>query len=111
MRAPLQFVLDFFTGGDPVVSASGRAPMPLTTQPVAQAQDVDLTPHRAAPSLAPGLAHDERVPAVLGFTHPAANRHAQLQGVTVSYRFERSRRKSIGFLVGPMVWWCVRPTG
>jgi hypothetical protein len=35
-----------------------------------------------------------------GFTHPAANRHAQLQGVTVSYRFERSRRKSIGFLVG-----------
>jgi predicted metal-dependent hydrolase len=36
----------------------------------------------------------------LGFTHPAANRHAQLQSVTVSYRFERSRRKSIGFLVG-----------
>jgi predicted metal-dependent hydrolase len=35
-----------------------------------------------------------------GFTHPAANRHAQLQGVTVSYRFERSRRKSIGFVVG-----------
>jgi predicted metal-dependent hydrolase len=35
-----------------------------------------------------------------GFTHPAANRHAQLQGVTVSFRFERSRRKSIGFLVG-----------
>ncbi len=100
MRAPLQFVLDFFTGGDPVVPASGRAPMPVTTQPVAQAQDADLTPHRAAPSLAPGLAHDERVPAVLGFTHPAANRHAQLQGVTVSYRFERSRRKSIGFLVG-----------
>jgi predicted metal-dependent hydrolase len=36
----------------------------------------------------------------LGFTHPAANRHAQLQGVTVSFRFERSRRKSIGFMVG-----------
>jgi predicted metal-dependent hydrolase len=35
-----------------------------------------------------------------GFTHPAANRHAQVQGVTVSFRFERSRRKSIGFLVG-----------
>ncbi len=29
-----------------------------------------------------------------------ANRHAQVQGVTVSFRFERSRRKSIGFLVG-----------
>ena len=35
-----------------------------------------------------------------GFTHPAANRHAQLQGIMVSFRFERSRRKSIGFLVG-----------
>ncbi len=35
-----------------------------------------------------------------GFTHPAANRHSQLQGVMVSFRLERSRRKSIGFLVG-----------
>ena len=37
----------------------------------------------------------------IGFTHASANRHASLQGVTVSYRFERSRRKSIGFTVGP----------
>lgn len=36
-----------------------------------------------------------------GYTHAAANRHALLRGVTVSYRFERSRRKSIGFAVGP----------
>ena len=36
-----------------------------------------------------------------GFTHALANRHAVLLGVTVSYRFERSRRKSIGFTVGP----------
>jgi predicted metal-dependent hydrolase len=68
MRAPLQFVLDFFTGADPVV------PTP---------------PARDVPSVQ-----------VTGFGHPAANRHAQLQGVTVSFRFERSRRKSIGFMVG-----------
>lgn len=37
----------------------------------------------------------------MGHTHASANRHALLQGVTVSYRFERSRRKSIGFTVGP----------
>lgn len=76
MRGPLQFVLDFFTGGD------AQSPSP-------------------APSLAPSPAqpHSEAHPA-MGFTHPAANRHAQLQGVTVSFRFERSRRKSIGFLVG-----------
>ena len=36
-----------------------------------------------------------------GFTHAQANRHALLMGVTVSYRFERSRRKSIGLTVGP----------
>ncbi|MBM3397034.1 MAG: M48 family metallopeptidase [Betaproteobacteria bacterium] len=68
MRTPLQFVLDFFTGGDPVVPTS---------------------PVRDGPSAQP-----------IGFAHPTANRHAQLQGVTVSFRFERSRRKSIGFMVG-----------
>jgi len=36
-----------------------------------------------------------------GFIHATANRHALLQGVTVSYLFERSRRKSIGFTIGP----------
>ena len=40
-------------------------------------------------------------PSGSGFTHPAANRHAQLQGRRVSYRFERSRRRTIGLLVGP----------
>jgi hypothetical protein len=71
MRAPLQFVLDFFTGGDPVVVPQ-----------------------------APVLDKEVLSPAASGFSHPAANRHALLQGVAVSYRFERSRRKSIGFMVG-----------
>ena len=67
-----QLALDFFAGADP-------APMsrPLEAPP-------------EAPTLNPG-----------GHTHASANRHALLQGVTVSYRFERSRRKSIGFTVGP----------
>ena len=75
MRTPLQFVLDFFTGGDP------EPPSALVAQ----------TPAAVPASPAQGL----------GFTHPAANRHVQLQGMTVSYRFERARRRSIGFLVGP----------
>lgn len=82
MRAPLQFVFDFFTGGDPVVPAPSAHPAPAPT--------VDL----------PAASHGMRPASHAGFTHPAANRHAQLQGVTVSFRFERSRRKSIGFLVG-----------
>ena len=80
MRAPLQFVLDFFTGGDPV--------MP-TPRPPAVSTPAD-----------PPNAFERPVPLTSGFTHPAANRHAHLQGATVSFRFERSRRKSIGFLVG-----------
>ena len=46
-------------------------------------------------------ANSAPAPAADGYTHAQANRHALLHGVTVSYRFERSRRKSIGFTVGP----------
>ena len=81
MKSPLQLVLDFFTGTDPAPSpqmASGTTATP------------DAPPH---PIQAPSN------PA--GFVHPAANRHALLHGMAVSYRFERSRRRSIGFVVGP----------
>jgi predicted metal-dependent hydrolase len=97
MRAPLQFVLDFFTGGDPEVPT----PVPLPSSGV-------LMPD-ASPQAAPGHSPSPQAPTsdkaqpwpgAVGFNHPVANRHAQLQGVAVSYRFERSRRKSIGFMVG-----------
>lgn len=74
MRTPLQFALDFFTGGDPE-----PRPEPLTNP----GSPVPLT----------SAVRD-------GYTHPTANRHAQLQGFAVSYRFERSRRRSIGFVIG-----------
>ncbi len=81
MRKPwpqlAQLALDFFTGGDP-------EPLPL-----------------AADTSAGRLPVPEPLINGVGFTHATANRHAVLQGVTVSYRFERSRRKSIGFTVGP----------
>lgn len=96
MRAPLQFVLDFFTGGDPVQPTT-IAPSPTTAMapPTVEARSAAIPP--SAGDAEGPLAPPEASP--WGFTHPAANRHAQLQGVTVSYRFERSRRKSIGFLV------------
>jgi predicted metal-dependent hydrolase len=104
MRAPLQFVLDFFTGGDPVQPAPSASVAPTAD---ARAPDVSSAPASpSSPSASVPSTGDQETPSAqpedrcLGFTHPAANRHAQLQGVTVSYRFERSRRKSIGFLVG-----------
>ena len=99
MRAPLQFVLDFFTGGDPVQPATVPAPTASASPgptPILDAQS-------AAPPRGPGKAEGalpQPDTSPWGFTHPAANRHAQLQGVMVSFRLERSRRKSIGFLVG-----------
>jgi hypothetical protein len=98
MRAPLQFVLDFFTGGDPV--------MPTPPQPQTSISTSTPATSTAKPGVGPsaGIHPADASVALLspssGFTHPAANRHAQVQGVTVSFRFERSRRKSIGFMVG-----------
>ncbi|MGV0960363.1 MAG: M48 family metallopeptidase [Limnohabitans sp.] len=94
MRAPLQFVLDFFTGGDPVMPARPVAlpprPQPKeSSQAQAETPVADVPPPQALPT-----------PQALGFTHPNANRHAVLHGMTVSFLFERSRRRSIGFLVG-----------
>ena len=100
MRAPLQYVLDFFTGGEPALPLAPGAPPPKAAAPLPQ------NPIAIAPSQQHGLQGEAAKPdtthsaGVQGFTHPAANRHAQLQEVTVSYRFERARRKSIGFLVG-----------
>ena len=68
-----QLALDFFLGPDP-------EPVSGTLQ----------APSEPGPAASPS-----------GFVHNTANRHALLQGVTVSYLFERSRRKSIGFTVGP----------
>jgi predicted metal-dependent hydrolase len=96
MRAPLQFVLDFFTGGDPVMPASlvsSAAPAPA--QPPSAPPTADSA---EAPPLRVLPAPETTEPA--GFTHPNANRHALLHGITVSYVFERARRRSIGFLVG-----------
>lgn len=118
MRAPLQYVLDFFTGGDPVLPSRAQSPghpagrasgassdlvQPKPSTPNAPTNDpshgVSASPtERSSVLLDPPVAAP--LPAPIGFTHPAANRHAQLQDVVVSYRFERSRRKSIGFMVG-----------
>ena len=81
MRQPwnrlAQLALDFFSGAEPE-PLKAAAPLPQEALPVPQPSSI-----------------------AMGFTHAAANRHAVLQGVTVAYRFERSRRKSIGFTVGP----------
>ncbi len=97
MRAPLQFVLDFFTGGDPVQPTTlPSSPPKVWVPPATDAQSV--APLSSSGAVEGFQSQTDASP--WGFTHPSANRHAQLQGVMVSFRLERSRRKSIGFLVG-----------
>jgi predicted metal-dependent hydrolase len=108
VRAPLQFVLDFFTGGDPVLPEPrpATAPSSGSAAPPSDLSPASPTPATAQPlmdrmrAIGPAEPQPNAEPAAWGFTHPVANRHAQLQGVPVSYLFERSRRKSIGFMVG-----------
>ena len=100
MRAPLQFVLDFFTGGEPVLP-SPHAAVRTAAGPAASPSQRPLDPFAViSKAVAPAEPHAPQNEAEWGFTHPTANRHAQLQGVRVSFLFERSRRKSIGFMVG-----------
>jgi len=82
MRNPLQLVLDFLSPS-PVVAASPPKPTPQGAQfetPLASG-----TPDRGVVSL----------------THPRANRETVLEGMRVNYLFQRVRRRSIGFVVGP----------
>lgn len=91
MRHPVQFVLDFFGSGP--VSAPLPTSVPSTEAPrgVQNRDRLASDPTSVADPLQGLPAH----------THPLANRHAVLQGVPVSYRFDRSRRRSIGLTVGP----------
>ena len=83
MRNPLQLVLDFLSPS--VEPAPLRQAPPLTPSSVA----IELP---QPPQV--GKGH-------VALNHPRANRETQLQGLRVAYLFQRVRRKSIGFVVGP----------
>jgi predicted metal-dependent hydrolase len=98
MRNPLQLVLDFLSpspaadvpparqGAGPTVTSPPRikSPAPLRPTPRTDAA-TNNTPYSDAATL----------------THPRANRETVLEGMRVSYLFQRVRRRSIGFVVGP----------
>lgn len=71
--------------------------------------DLFEPPPAAAPAPAPAVAAPagppaEPLSAVLApasFHHPRGNRQSVLDGTVVGYLFERARRRSIGFTVGP----------
>jgi hypothetical protein len=65
-----------------------------------------VAPENIAPVAAPGVSHtlaqplgQAMVPAA--FTHPRANRELRLGNAVVGYLFQRAKRRTIGFVVGP----------
>ena len=80
MRNPLQLVLDFLSPS-PEPAPTPRAPG-VVKSPAASSSAVPLS--------------DE-----VAIAHPRANRETVLEGMRVAYLFQRVRRRSIGFVVGP----------
>ena len=87
MRSLLQFTLDLFDTE--------------SNQPLAQVE-------RALPAIesvakgapVPGQAFGDVMPPA-NFRHPRANRESRLCDALVAYEFKRSKRRTIGFVVGP----------
>jgi predicted metal-dependent hydrolase len=91
MHRLLQLTLDFF---DAVPAAPADAP---------PKRETPRKPREDKPTVAP-TTPEPRLDEVLlpaSFRHPRANREAVLGDSVVAFEFKRSRRRNIGFMVGP----------
>ena len=93
MRNPLQLVLDFLS------PPQERTPQALDKSP--RTFDSNNTPKPGALRTTVGSSAPVQMPDEVSIAHPRANRETVLEGMRVAYLFQRVRRRSIGFLVGP----------
>lgn len=100
MRNPLQLVLDFLSPPQEPAPPSVRKARPtFTSSPISS-----LSPTNQASGLGNPTSAANSATAVSGeiaIAHPRANRETVLEGMRVAYLFQRVRRRSIGFVVGP----------
>ena len=89
MRNPLQLVLDFLSPLQAPSSPASTASPSSTASPE----------QRASPGPTPNS--KVAIPSEVAIAHPRANRETVLEGMRVAYLFQRVRRRSIGFVVGP----------
>jgi predicted metal-dependent hydrolase len=114
MHPLLRYTLDLFDAlpaAAPVAAPSVRPRKTLT--PGSSKPFRPLAPVEYAQQATNSIANSEPVgPFVAGqslqaaiapaaFAHPRANREVRLQGAVVAYAFERAKRRTIGFVVGP----------
>ncbi len=93
MRGFFQYTLDLFDALAPVERTQG-APETIAPAATPVAQATPGVSHTLAQPLNQAI-----VPAA--FTHPRANRELRLGDATVAYLFQRAKRRTIGFVVGP----------
>ena len=97
MHRLLQFTLDLFGPESPLDSPDFKL-----NEPPALVGNRQSAIEPVAPLARSGAVHGPGkalVPAT--FEHPRANREAQLSGAIVAYELRRSKRRTIGFAVGP----------
>ena len=93
MRNPLQLVLDFLSPP----RETAQSPFDKT-----QVTPASVKPPKSGVSRS--LVHPStqvELPGEVSIAHPRANRETVLEGMRVAYLFQRVRRRSIGFVVGP----------
>ena len=98
IRGFFQYTLDLFDALAPVDSALDApeiiAPEKLVSPEASVAQPTPGESHKLAQPLSQAI-----MPAA--FTHPRANRELRLGDAMVGYLFQRAKRRTIGFVVGP----------
>ena len=103
MRSLLQFTLDLFDPEppsppkplNPGFEGSNRPPALVDTASVA----IKSIANAVGSNLPAKLLSDAIAPVM--FRHPRANRESRLCDALVAYEFKRSKRRTIGFVVGP----------
>lgn len=96
LRRLCQYTLDLF-GAPALVDSAQAAPETIANQKPALTRE---DPPAVRLPLVPGQPlHQAIAPAA--FTHPRANRQLRLGDAHVAYLFQRAKRRTIGFVVGP----------
>jgi predicted metal-dependent hydrolase len=101
MRNPLQLVFDFLS--PPPATPSLRQTISPSTPSSSPASNSNVTvsPFISVASPASGAGRLPLASSHRPLVHPRANRETVLEGMHVAYLFQRVRRRSIGFVVGP----------
>ena len=97
MRNPLQLVLDFLSPPpEPAPTSVRKARPTVPRSPLSPSTQTPGLVHPEAPSNSSVVVSSQ-----VAIAHPKANRETVLEGMRVAYLFQRVRRRSIGFVVGP----------